>query len=32
VQLATEEPVHTFDAASGHRVESEATAREKVGA
>jgi sn-glycerol 3-phosphate transport system ATP-binding protein len=32
VRLATEEPIHLFDAATGRRTESTAAAREKVGA
>jgi len=32
VRLATEEPIHIFDAASGHRIESIVTAREAVSA
>jgi sn-glycerol 3-phosphate transport system ATP-binding protein len=32
VQLATEDPVHMFDAVSGHRIESIVTAKETVGA
>jgi sn-glycerol 3-phosphate transport system ATP-binding protein len=32
VHLATEEPIHVFDAASGHRIEGTAVVRETVGA
>jgi sn-glycerol 3-phosphate transport system ATP-binding protein len=32
VCLATEQPIHIFDAASGHRIESIVTAREAVSA
>jgi sn-glycerol 3-phosphate transport system ATP-binding protein len=32
VRLASDEPMHMFDAVSGHRIESNVTAKETIGA